>query len=122
MVQPSTIPNAGDGLFTLDDIEEGALVLCETGVGIKRPDAKRILTDPAWTHANPVIQLNKNRFLDIRALVMYKMNHALSEDHRCNVFVDRTGNAEVSCTALRDIRAGEELMWEYWPTWYPTTG
>lgn len=42
-------------------VEAGAVLLEEAAVLLKRQDAKRILADPTWKFANPVIQLNSNK-------------------------------------------------------------
>mmetsp|Transcript_64348 Transcript_64348/g.126339 ORF Transcript_64348/g.126339 Transcript_64348/m.126339 type:complete len:170 (+) Transcript_64348:122-631(+) len=119
-VKVSTIPNAGDGLFLKTTwVPAGITLLQETAAVLKRPDAKRVLQDPVWSHANPVIQLNGNRFLDIRKLLLYKSNHAVASSRACNVSVEQVGPADLALVSSRPIRKGEELMWEYSPTWYP---
>ena len=120
MVKPSTIPNAGDGLFLRSAVvPTGAVLLKEEAVALKRADAKRILADPVWAAANPVIQLNGGKFLDIRKLLLYKSNHAFAAEKRCNARVSLIGPSTVALVSLRTVRKGEELMWEYSPTWYP---
>ena len=52
-VRPSTIPGAGDGLFLASfRAEEGTKLLCEEGRLIKRPQAKKLLNDPACEARN----------------------------------------------------------------------
>mmetsp|Transcript_4559 Transcript_4559/g.10732 ORF Transcript_4559/g.10732 Transcript_4559/m.10732 type:complete len:126 (+) Transcript_4559:21-398(+) len=67
-VKTSLIPNAGDGLFlaSSDPVEEETVLLKEAAVSLKRPEAKVVLQDPVWCMGNPVIQLNGNKYLDIR--------------------------------------------------------
>jgi hypothetical protein len=119
-VCPSTIEGAGDGLFLSSEwVLEGQILLEEEAIAIKRSQAKTILKDPHWTHANPVIQCNSNRYLDIRKLLLYKANHCESQSRNCNVRVQQVGLNKLQMVALRDIDENEELMWEYSPTWYP---
>ena len=119
-VRPSTIEAAGDGLFLASHCcDAGTKLLSEEGRVIKRPEAKKLLNDPGWKHANPVIQLNKNQFLDIRALRMYKANHATVLSGRNNIEIMRTGAGRIEVVALRNIYEDEELFWEYAPTWQP---
>ena len=72
-------------------------------------------TPPPGKNANPVIQLNKNQFLDIRALRMYKANHATELSGRNNIEINRTGAGRIEVVALRNIYEDEELFWEYAP-------
>jgi len=122
-VGDSTISGAGQGLFLRCKGEGGAVkgeeLLREAARPIKRAEARRILSEPDWIDRNPVIQVNKDGFLDIRALLLYKSNHAKSSDWGCNTQVQRCGPSELCLVAIRDIREGEELMWEYSATWEP---
>ena len=70
---------------------------------------------PEWKGLHPVIQLSGDRFLDIRALKLYKTNHAESNSPKCNGYVSQIGPSRITMTALRDIWQGEEIMWEYSP-------
>uniref|UniRef100_A0A7S2GX56 SET domain-containing protein n=1 Tax=Octactis speculum TaxID=3111310 RepID=A0A7S2GX56_9STRA len=115
-VKESSIPGAGEGLFLASFCAEaGQILLRENPRVIKRNEAKKIMNSIEWKDRNPVIQLNKNRFLDIRKLQMYKANHS----SQSNIDVQRTGESCIEVVALRDIYEGEELFWEYSPTWTP---
>ena len=119
-IRKSLIEGAGDGLFfNSSSAPAGRRLLVEQAPVVKRPEAKKILADPTWAQANPVIQMNGDRFLDIRRLLLYKSNHALSTSQRCNADVELVGNGTVALVARRTIRRGEEILWEYSPTWYP---
>jgi hypothetical protein len=52
-------------------------------------------------------------------LLLYKSNHAVETDRRCNAEVVLSGPATLRLVATRAIRAGEEIMWQYSTTWYP---
>ena len=117
-VRQSTIPGAGDGLFLASRIaSKGTVLLQENAVPIKRKDAKRILSMPEWKNQHPLIQCNKDNFLDIRKLTLYKSNHAEEEERCCNAAVAQTSNTTLTMTARRDIHRGEELMWQYAKNW-----
>jgi hypothetical protein len=119
-IAPSLIPQAGDGLFFASALAAAdRRLLVEEAPVIKRADAKKILADPVWALANPVIQINGDRFLDLRRLLLYKSNHAFSSEPRCNVRVEQVGEGLLALVATRQVRRGEELLWEYSPTWYP---
>merc|ERR1740124_429901 len=77
---------------------------------------KKIMNSPKWKGLHPVIQSSGNRFLDIRKLLLYKANHMEASSPRCNCFTSQVGPARLVLTAKRDVRAGEELLWEYSPT------
>ena len=98
-------------------VEEGQVLLCETAVPIKRKEAKKILAIPKWANEHPVIQCNKDNFLDIRQLTLYKANHADEGQYSCNVTVGQTSNDTLTMTATRDTYEGEELMWQYSKNW-----
>jgi hypothetical protein len=87
---------------------------------LPRCDAKKILADPLWREANPVIQLNGNKFLDIRKLLLYKANHSRSDQKCCNALMAQTGQNTLSLVSVRTIRRGEEILWEYSATWCPS--
>eukprot|EP01062_Namystynia_karyoxenos_P073480 TRINITY_DN70273_c0_g1_i1.p1 TRINITY_DN70273_c0_g1~~TRINITY_DN70273_c0_g1_i1.p1 ORF type:complete len:194 (+),score=53.91 TRINITY_DN70273_c0_g1_i1:84-584(+) len=119
-VRESTIAGAGQGLF-LDSsvVRNGRRLLSEEARLIRRQEARQILNLPEWRDRNPVIQLNKAQFLDIRHLRLYKSNHATKRSGRTNVEIARSGMSRVEVVATRDIYRGEELLWEYSPTWEP---
>eukprot|EP00966_Prymnesium_polylepis_P032654 759638-Prymnesium_polylepis.1 len=121
-IRTSGIPSAGDGLFfASSSAPAGHRLLVEPASVIKRAGAKKILADPVWADANPVIQMNGDRFLDIRRCLLYKSNHASADSPRCNTRVEVVGSDSASTTvalvARRTVRRGEELLWEYSPTW-----
>lgn len=113
-VMTSSIPGAGDGLFLTSELAPaGSVLLAEDAIAIRRPAATKIMSTPEWRGKHPVIQLNSDRFLDIRRLTLYKSNHTPSSSPRCNAHVAQSGPARLTLTALRDIRRGEEILWEY---------
>ena len=119
-IRRSHIPNGGDGLFFESaSAPAGRKLLVEQAAILKRPEAKKVLADPTWASANPVIQMNGDRFLDIRRCLLYKSNHAPSSSSQCNCEVECVGNGMLALVARRTVRRGEELLWEYSPTWYP---
>ena len=113
-VKLSTIVGAGDGLFLASRrVCAGDSVLEEEAVAIKRPAAKQILAIPKWRHANPIIQAHGDNYFDIRALLLYKSNHADSSSSACNAYCTQLGPTRLALVARRDIWKGEEILWEY---------
>jgi|MDSY01.1.fsa_nt_gb hypothetical protein len=117
-VRPSTISGGGDGLFLASRFaSKGTVLLAEDAVPIRRKDARKILDMPQWRNQHPLIQCNKDVFLDIRELTLYKSNHAEEDQCSCNAAVAQTSERTLTMTARRDIHRGEELMWQYAKNW-----
>ena len=60
-----------------------------------------------------LLQATGDRFLDIRALKLYKSNHMEATSPRCNAYCSQTGPARLALFARRDVWRGEEILWEY---------
>ena len=117
-VKTSTLPGAGQGLVLASEFaSKGTMLLAEVAVKIKRKEAKQIMHLPDWKNQHCVIQCNKDNFLDIRNLTLYKSNHAEEDQKSCNTSVQQTSNDTLTMIARRDIYGGEELLWQYAKNW-----
>lgn len=116
IVKASNIPNGGQGLFLASPrfIAAESILLQEEVIPLSRNDAKKIRNLPTWRGLQPIIQgTTRNRCFDIRHTKIYKANHCVSTDPKCNSYVTQCGPAQIVMRATRTIWQGEEILWEY---------
>lgn len=101
----------GKGVFALQDIAEGEVIIEYTGEVISWQEAQdRHPHDPAQPNHTFYFHVDEDRVIDAK----FGGNSARWINHSCNpnCFADERGG-RIFITALRNIRAGEELNYDY---------
>lgn len=125
-VAPSTIPNAGNGLFAQCDIRKGEIVCYYTGYRHDYQSQKR-LRDRTYVlklqNGWPAHDRRNDGFVDalpcVEVLARY-INDPRNEEE-CNVkfeHVQRPGIWYCPVVAIKDVNAGEELFISYGPRYW----
>lgn len=119
-IRTSTIPNAGNGVFTKVAIPKGALLGAYTGEFITEEEYRRRASANRWQYMMglldcAILHMNGLTTIDgINGNVFTRMNYAPAEFQ--NVKFEKICEAPfVKIVALRDITAGEELWVDYGP-------
>ena len=125
-VAPSTIPNAGNGLFTSINIPKGEVVCHYTGYRHDYQSQKR-LRDRTYVlklqNGWPKFDRRNDGFVDALPCqeVLARYINDPREEERCNVkfeHVQQPGIWHCPVVALRDIEVGEELFVSYGPRYW----
>ncbi|MGD9775100.1 SET domain-containing protein [Diaphorobacter sp.] len=101
----------GKGVFALQDIAEGEVIIEYTGEVISWQEAQdRHPHDPAQPNHTFYFHVDEDRVIDAK----FGGNSARWINHSCdpNCFADEQGG-RIFITALRNIKAGEELNYDY---------
>lgn len=101
----------GKGVFAVQDIAEGEVVIEYTGEVISWQEAQdRHPHDPAQPNHTFYFHVDEDRVIDAK----FGGNSARWINHSCdpNCFADEQ-DGRIFITALRNIRAGEELNYDY---------
>jgi len=101
----------GKGVFAVQDIAEGEPIIEYTGEIISWQEAQdRHPHDPAQPNHTSYFHVDEDRVMD----ASYGGNSSRWINHSCapNCFADEQGG-RIFITALRNIRAGEELSYDY---------
>jgi hypothetical protein len=121
-VRTSSIPNAGNGVFTTVAIPTGAYLGAYTGEFITDEEYLRRLKANQWQYVMGLLDCAKPHTGDIttidgiRGNVFTRMNYAPAEFR--NVKFEKICEPPfVKIVALRDISAGEELWVDYGPNY-----
>ncbi|GAP66664.1 SET domain-containing protein [Mizugakiibacter sediminis] len=111
-------PIHGNGVFAVADIKAGATVAVYRGRLITHRQADRLYADGAESGHTFLFTLNDRYIVDgnVGGNIARWINHGC--DPNCQAFVEEAedGNPRhdrVVIEALRDIRAGEELTYDY---------
>ena len=121
-IRTSSIPHAGNGLFTTAAIPRGAYLGAYTGEFITDEEYLRRLKADQWQYMMGLLDCAKSHTGDIttidgiRGNVFTRMNYAPAEFQ--NVKFEKICEPPfVKIVALRDIAAGEELWVDYGPNY-----
>lgn len=121
-VRTSSIPHAGNGVFTTAAIPRGAYLGAYTGEFITDEEYLRRLKANQWQYMMGLLDCAKRHTGDIttidgiRGNVFTRMNYAPAEFQ--NVKFEKICEPPfVKIVALRDIGAGEELWVDYGPNY-----
>lgn len=122
-VAPSLVAGAGLGGFAARDIAEGETVCEYRGTVLS---TLQVLRTPDWTYVMGLGRDRRWRLVwvdargDLRIAARY-VNHAAPE--RCNLRVERLPDEGCArLVAVRGIRCGEELLYDYGPRYWVVTG
>jgi SET domain-containing protein len=118
-VNTSNIPNSGQGLFTLVDIERGDLIAEFTGVEVSDEEMEKL----SGPRAHYLVSKSDGTTIDVydSDSPAIKTNDARGSKFRNNSEIQELENGEIWLVAKRRIRAGEEIFCDYgesyWENW-----
>ena len=115
-IRPSTIPNAGLGLFTLQEFKSGDLIVPYKGEILTRAQMDERYGNGLATYA---LQINKNTYIDsacARGTASFINTFPRHNNARFSVYSGRAGHPPgASVRATKKIPAGSEIFVDYGP-------
>ena len=115
-IRPSTIPNAGLGLFTLQEFKSGDLIVPYKGEILTRAQMDERYGNGLATYA---LQINKNTYIDsacARGTASFINTFPRHNNARFSVHSGRAGHPPgASVRATKKIPAGSEIFVDYGP-------
>jgi uncharacterized protein len=138
-IKPSTIPGAGNGVFTLRDIKQGEPVCYYAGyegndtsdpyaiafnniilIGLRVPEGTHgvaQLINDASTLDFTKLPLNEHGLFSIKSIKILENDYHRCAFEKLNV---RYSGEQFVLYAIKDIKAGEELFYGYGPDYWVT--
>ena len=110
-VKTSNIPNSGQGLFTLVDIDRGDFIAEFTGIEVSEEEIESL----QGPRSHYLIARSDGSTIDVyhSDSPAIKANDAKGSEFRNNSEIQETDDGELWLVATRRIRAGEEIFCEY---------
>lgn len=110
-VKTSNIPNAGDGLFSLVDIDRGEFIAEFTGDVISEEESLEL----EGPRGHYLISMSNGSILDVfnSDSPAIKANDAKGSKFRNNSEIQETEDGEMWLVSTRRIRSGEEIFCDY---------
>ncbi len=118
-VKESSIPNSGNGLFTLVDIPKDTQIVEFTGEEVTKEEIKKL----TGVRSNYLIEMSNGRIVDVynSDSVAKYANDAEFGGGKNNSEIQEYEDGKIWLVSTKKIKAGEEIFCsygpEYWESW-----